>query len=131
MFYKLINENFFIEFTKYETQNGLLLYGTAKNDIQKAKDNDVWIANPEGFRTVKYNNIKNIISFYLNVDDTNIIDRLNKRDSNKIELIRRFLTDTGMYTGIEKEVDYVINNNGNIQNTVLDIIKILKERNII
>jgi len=51
-----------------------------------------------------------------------------KRGDNVMESFRRIISDQGSFNGIEREVDYVINNDRSLEETVQEILSILKEK---
>lgn len=124
-FANLFINNFFIETTVF---NGWS-YGTPKKDCN---DNSVIVINPHGLRQLKTNNIK-FTSFYIKVPRRDRLIKMIERGDNIEEAYRRNLSDVGMFTGIEDEVDYVIENIG-YRHTVKDIgniiVTIIKNMNI-
>lgn len=116
-FKKKINEGFFVEWKKYETVKGTWYYGTALDDIMKARNDDysVIILTKDGLE--KLNSFCshlvgiNLLSVYLDVDTKVIKQRLLKRGDDKKEAARRIKYDKKDFKGIENMVDVVIENN--------------------
>lgn len=116
-FKKKINEGFFVEWKKYETVKGTWYYGTALDDIMKARNDDysVIILTKDGLE--KLNSFCshlvgiNLLSVYLDVDTKTVKQRLLKRGDDKKETARRIKYDKKDFKGIEKMVDVVIENN--------------------
>ena len=102
-FKRLVEENFFIEYTTYRDW----YYGTAKTDCED--DYTVAVLNPPGLRKFKRLGV-NCTSVYLNVDRrSRLIQMLNRGDEIE-EAYRRNITDVGQFSGVESEVDFVIEN---------------------
>lgn len=91
--------------------------------------NSLIIITPQGYRDImdKFENELDIKSIYLKSNDKTIKKRLLKRGDNKDEAQRRLEHDNKDFEGIEKEVDYVIENNyddefSDVVYNVLDVI---------
>ena len=112
---------FFAEHTIYNEW----YYGIATDDCI---DDAVVVVEPHGFRQLKQIDGMNIISFYIQVDERERLVRMVKRGDNLLEVFRRIFSDQGVFQFIENEVDYVIDNNSNINidNVVDDIIEIIE-----
>jgi guanylate kinase len=75
---------------------------------------------------LKANKNLNIKSFCINVDERTRVIRMMKRGDNIMESFRRIISDQGMFSGIEYEVDYVIDNpDGELDLAVGKIVNIL------
>jgi len=107
-FDKKLNTDCFAENTSYNTVFGVWRYASAKEDID---DNKVCVLNPDGLRQLKEHDDLNIVSFYIEVDEDIIINRLIKRGDKKKEYERRLEADRNDFANIFDEVDYVINGN--------------------
>ncbi len=131
-FFSLKDRGQFLENTEYTTPEGIWRYATGKDDVIDADKTSILIINPEGFRAIKRMlPKKELLSIYLDVDDTTLIDRLNHRGDKKIEVFRRYFTDVGMFTGIKHEVDYSVDNGDKLDTTVKSILHILKSNEVI
>lgn len=110
-FINKVNENFFAEWTIYETECGSWYYGTAKKDY--APGEKVCILSPNGLEQVRKNKkLLKITSFYLDVNDDVLKERLMRRRDNKDEIKRRFSQDEKDFNEIHSKVDFSISNNG-------------------
>lgn len=102
-----LNNGFFAENTKYDTVDGVWRYGAAIEDVD---NNKVCVLNPDGLSQLKANKDLNIKSFYINVDEDSIHEKLNFRGDKKSEYERRLESDKTDFCGIEDKVDFIINN---------------------
>lgn len=128
-FNEAISRNLFAEYDEY-SQNRM--YGTLKSDYTKG--NKVSVLTPNGLRQLKKNfpnedifsvlieaNLGTRIKRYIDRCGT---DKFSYDDKNEISA--RVERDFGMFLGLEKEVDLVVQNNENTK--ISDIVKkILKE----
>lgn len=113
-FTDMIRNNLFAEYDEY-SQNRL--YGTLKSDY--VEGNKVVVLTPNGFRKIRQNcNSNNIYTVLVNASlgarvkryiDRCGVDKFNFDDKN--EIASRVDRDFGMFLGLEKEVDLVIDNN--------------------
>lgn len=112
-FSEMLKNNLFAEYDEY-SQNRL--YGTLRSDYTDG--NKVVVLTPNGFRKIKQN-CKTDNVFTVLVDASlgtrvkRYIDRCGVNEFNfddKNEIASRVERDFGMFLGIEKEVDMVINN---------------------
>ena len=113
-FTDMIRNNLFAEYDEY-SQNRL--YGTLKSDY--AEGNKVVVLTPNGFRKIRQNcNSSNIYTVFVNASlgtrvkryiDRCGVDKFNFDDKN--EIASRVDRDFGMFLGLEKEVDLVVDNN--------------------
>ena len=116
-FAKKIDEGFFAEWKKFKVAENTWYYGTALDDIMKARNDDysVIILTKDGLE--KLNSFCshlvgiNLLSVYLDVDTKVIKQRLLKRGDDKKEAARRIKYDKKDFKGIENMVDVVIENN--------------------
>lgn len=112
-FIDMMRKNLFAEHDEY-SQNRL--YGTLRSDY--ADGNKVVVLTPNGFRKIKQNcktdNIYTVlVDASLGTRVKRYIDRCGVNKFNfddKNEIASRVERDFGMFLGIEKEVDLVINN---------------------
>lgn len=114
-----LNTGYFAENTSYNTVFGVWRYASAKEDID---DKKVCVLNPDGLRQLKKHDDLNIISFYIDVDEDIIINRLIKRGDKKEEYERRLEADRIDFSNIYDEVDYVINSNELTAEALADVI---------
>lgn len=115
-----LQNGFFAEYTIYNSW----YYGIAVPDC---KDDSIVVVEPHGFKQLRKINGLNVISFYIKTDERERLIRMVKRGDNLLEVFRRIFSDQGVFQFIEDEVDYVINNNSNINidDVVDDIIEII------
>lgn len=104
-FIELKNGGFFAETGEYRKW----YYGTPKN---QCTDDKVCVVTPSGLRQLKNNPELNIVSFYIQINRRDRLIKLLQRDSDIEECYRRSLSDCGQFDAVDKEVDYVINNDG-------------------
>lgn len=109
---------FFAEYTIYNSW----YYGIAVPDC---KNNSVVVVEPHGFRQLKKIDELNITSFYIKVNERERLIRMVKRGDNLLEVFRRIFSDQGVFQFIDQEVDYVIDNNKNINDSINNIINLL------
>lgn len=102
-------EGFFAEITKYNMVQGTVYYGSAVHDVEKAS-NSVIIINPDGLNQIKEKEL-NVTSFYIDVEEKELIERLKRRGDNKSEYERRLETDKNDFKNIHNEVDFIIDGN--------------------
>ena len=112
-FIKLKEQSFFAETTTYRGW----CYGSAKDDCT---DDKVCVMNPHGFRQLLKNNGLNIKSFYINVPRRDRLIKILQRGDDIEEAYRRSVSDEGQFTGIEEEVNFVIDNDG-YKKSVMDM----------
>lgn len=117
-FLNKLQNGFFAEYTIYNSW----YYGIA---IPDCKDDSVVVVEPHGFRQLKKIERLNIISFYIKVDERERLIRMVKRGDNLLEVFRRIFSDQGVFQFIDQEVDYVIDNNKNINDSVNEIIEFI------
>lgn len=88
-----------------------LFYGSAKKDY--LDPNQMIILNPEGLRSVLKNATESsdFCSILLDAPESTLKARLKTRGDNPFEVDRRLHADAFDFSGLEKEVDYVIKSN--------------------
>ncbi len=120
-FEKKLSEGFFAEHSIYNSWN----YGIASDDCY---DDAICVVETSGMRQLKANKKLNIKSFCVDADERTRVIRMMKRGDNIMESFRRIISDQGMFSGIEYEVDYVIPNpDGGLDLAVEKIVNILNE----
>jgi guanylate kinase len=120
-FFEMLLDGKLSESTTYNSWN----YGIATEDCI---DDAICVIEPVGFRELKHKKNLNITSFYIKVPERERVIRMMKRGDNVMESFRRIISDQGSFNGIEREVDYVINNDRSLEETVQEILSILKEK---
>lgn len=123
-FLNKLHGKFFAEFTIYNEW----YYGIA---VEDCIDNAVVVVEPHGFRQLKNLDYINTFSFYIQVNERERLIRMVKRGDNLLEVFRRIFSDQGVFQFIDQEVDYVIDNNSNINiDDVVDyIVEIIEVKN--
>ena len=77
-------------------------------------------------KQLKANKDLKVKSFYIETDERTRVVRMMKRGDNIMESFRRIISDQGMFSGIEYEVDYIIPNpDGELDLAVEKIVNIL------
>lgn len=121
VFNAYLKQGQYAEWSEYTTVNGKALYGINKNDIKLDKYRQVCVVNPHGFeQLVDKLGKENIISIYLVRDDRERVLSALKRDNDDFktvlkEVSRRFEADEIDFADMESKVDYVINNDDDIE----------------
>ena len=124
-----------IEQRKYDTIYGPWYYFTTSYNIDLENYNYIGDNTLEGLdQFVKFYGLENIISLLIKVDDgvrlQRALDREKREESPKYqELCRRFLADSRDFSeeNISKRpITSIINNNGNLDNTMEEVEKVLK-----
>ena len=116
--------NDFVEYTYYNGWN----YAVAGEDC---KDDSIVTVEPVGYRMLKRNKNLNITCFYIKVDERERMIRMMKRGDIVMEAIRRIISDSGLFSGIEHEIDYIIKNpDGKLEDAIDEIDEILTKNNI-
>jgi len=116
-FENMIIENELIECRKYNTiYKGMIdiwYYGVHKDSIDLSKNNYIVVLDIKGLIEFKKHFKKNIISFFIDVDEQTRKQRcINREDFDETEWARRWLDDVDNFTDevINKEVDYIVEN---------------------
>jgi guanylate kinase len=117
-----IKAGFFVENTTYRGW----YYGIAKQDC---KDGKIAVVEPFGYRQIKAIYPDSTISFFIDVPIVECLHRMIHRgDTDYMEMFRRIISDQGTFANVEKECDYIINNNRSLQETAKEIHYIIQNR---
>ena len=129
-FKQKINEGYFVEYKKYDTEFGKWYYGTSLEDLENAEDNNVIILTPDGYRDVVNKLSKKSITIYIYANNATIKKRLLKRGDDKNEAQRRLEHDNEDFKGIENEVDRIVYNNDgtDIDEVVNKILEFMEDK---
>lgn len=127
-FMNKIREDFFAEWKTYATKQGIWHYGVSLQDIINSDDKAIVIITPEGFRELRERFNFNTFSIYINCSQEIIKSRLIKRGDSPDEATRRLKADNKDFKYIEKDVDRIMYNNGDINETIKEIVKLINER---
>lgn len=122
----------FLETTSYLIPSeGIVKYGLAKKDVVLSKSSYVVILNPIGLQQVEEQLGKeNVVSIYIHRNDKDRFISYLNREEKEFSLIledayERFKKDLNDFAGIETKVDYVINNNGSLEDMMIQFLEIL------
>lgn len=122
----------FLETTSYLIPSeGIVKYGLAKKDVVLSKSSYVVILNPIGLQQVEEQLGKeNVVSIYIHRNDKDRFISYLNREEKEFSLIledayERFKKDLNDFAGIETKVDYIINNNGSLEDMLLQFLEIL------
>lgn len=127
-FMSKIREDFFAEWKTYTTKQGIWHYGVSLQDIINSSDKSIVIITPEGFRDLRERFNFNCFSIYIDCSNNIIKDRLIKRGDNNDEAARRLKADNKDFKHVEKDVDRIVYNNGDINETIKEIVRLINER---
>lgn len=118
-FLQKLDSGFFVEDSLYNSWH----YGIAKEDC---KDDAIGVVEVSGFRQLKKNENLHITSFFIKTEERERVTRMMKRGDKVLESFRRIISDQGMFSGIEREVDYVVENpDGKLNDAVQEIYNII------
>lgn len=132
--WQLEQEHKIIERRKYDTEQGTWYYYTTSENIDLEKHNYITISTLEGLDDyIRYYGSNRIISLLFQLEDGERLQRALNEESEKenptyTELCRKFLADFKDFSkeDLEKRpITKVIDNNGNIQETVEEVNKVL------
>ena len=123
-----IKSDFFAEWKTYTTKYGVWHYGVSVQDLVNADDKSIIIITPEGFRDLLEKFNFNYFSIYIDCYEKILRERLIKRGDNPSEASRRLKADNIDFKHVKKDVDMVIENNGNVSSVVTEIIKTIKQK---
>lgn len=122
----------FLETTSYLIPSeGIVKYGLAKKDVVLSKSSYVVILNPIGLQQVEGQLGKeNVVSIYIHRNDKDRFISYLNREEKEFSLIledayERFKKDLNDFAGIETKVDYVINNDGSLEDMMIQFLEIL------
>ena len=122
----------FLETTSYLIPSeGIVKYGLAKKDVVLSKSSYVVILNPIGLQQVEEQLGKeNVVSIYIHRNDKDRFISYLNREEKRFDLIlddayERYKRDLNDFAGIETKVDYIINNNGSLEDMLLQFLEIL------
>lgn len=122
----------FLEATSYLIPSeGIVKYGLAKKDVILSKSSYVVILNPIGLQQVEDQLGKeNVVSIYIHRNDKDRFISYLNREEKRFDLIlddayERYKRDLNDFTGIETKVDYVINNDGSLEDMMIQFLEIL------
>ena len=127
-----VNDSF-LETTKYVMGGDKIVhYGMLKSDLSLGQGNKVCVLNPHGAeQAIEKLGKENVIVVYIKRDlKTRFIDSLKRCSSETFRetlsnAVKRLEVDDKDFAGIENKVDYVVTNDGDIEDTVHDLVRVL------
>ena len=105
-FNKMVENNEFTEYKRYNTAHGVWSYGSVITSEQELSDDCyVIILTPQGLRDLS-KKMSRYIAFYLNVSLKSQLERLKKRGDEEQQIIKRLINDAKDFENILDIVDY-------------------------
>ena len=105
-FNKMVENNDFTEYKRYNTAHGVWSYGSIITLEQEYSDDCyVIILTPQGLRDLS-KKISRYIAFYLNVDFKTQLERLKKRGDEEQQIIKRLKNDAKDFKNVVDIIDY-------------------------
>ena len=105
-FNRMIENNEFTEYKRYNTAHGVWSYGSVITSEQELSDDCyVIILTPQGLRDLS-KKMPRFIAFYLNVSFESQLERLKKRGDEEQQIIKRLQNDAKDFENVLNIVDY-------------------------
>ena len=105
-FNKMVENNEFTEYKRYNTAHGVWSYGSVITSEQELSDDCyVIILTPQGLRDLS-KKMSQYIAFYLNVSFESQLERLKKRGDEEQQIIKRLQNDAKDFENVFDIVDY-------------------------
>ena len=105
-FNKMVENNEFTEYKRYNTAHGVWSYGSVVTYEQEISDDYyVIILTPQGLRDLS-KRMSRYIAFYLNVSLESQFERLKKRGDEEQQIIKRLKNDAKDFENVVDIVDY-------------------------
>ena len=105
-FNKMVENNEFTEYKRYNTAHGVWSYGSVVTLEQELSDDCyVIILTPQGLRNLS-RKMSRYIAFYLNVSLKSQLERLKKRGDEEQQIIKRLINDAKDFENVLDIVDY-------------------------
>lgn len=105
-FNRMVENNEFTEYKRYDTAHGVWSYGSVITSEQELSDDCyVIILTPQGLRDLS-KKISQYIAFYLNVSFESQLERLKKRGDEEQQIIKRLQNDAKDFENVLDIVDY-------------------------
>ena len=105
-FNKMVENNEFTEYKRYNTAHGVWSYGSVVTSEQELSDDCyVIILTPQGLRDLS-KRMSRYIAFYLNVSLKSQFERLKKRGDEEQQIIKRLKNDDKDFENVLDIVDY-------------------------
>ena len=104
-FNKMVENNEFTEYKRYNTAHGVWSYGSVITSEQELSDDCyVIILTPQGLRDLS-KKMSRYIAFYLNVNLKSQLERLKKRGDEEQQIIKRLINDAKDFENVLDIVD--------------------------
>lgn len=105
-FNKMVENNEFTEYKRYNTAHGVWSYGSVVTSEQELSDDCyVIILTPQGLRDLS-KKISRYVAFYLDVSLESQLERLKKRGDEEQQIIKRLINDAKDFENVLDIVDY-------------------------
>ena len=105
-FNKMVENNEFTEYKRYNTAHGVWSYGSVITSEQELSDDCyVIVLTPQGLRDLS-KRASRYIAFYLNVSFESQLERLKKRGDEEQQIIKRLQNDAKDFENVLNIVDY-------------------------
>ena len=105
-FNRMVENNEFTEYKRYNTAHGVWSYGSVVTSEQESSDDYyVIILTPQGLRDLS-KKMSQYIAFYLDVDFESQLERLKKRGDEEQQIIKRLKNDAKDFENVVDIVDY-------------------------
>ena len=105
-FNKMVENNEFTEYKRYNTAHGVWSYGSVITSEQELSDDYyVIVLTPQGLRDLS-KKISQYIAFYLNISFESQLERLKKRGDEEQQIIKRLQNDAKDFENVLDIVDY-------------------------
>lgn len=130
-FRECIDDNLFVEYRRYHVVNGDWWYGSLKSRYLTSSPKDAIILTPDGYTAIKnYLKTHNISHdvFLITADYNTRRERIKKRGDDDVEIIRRMESDEVDFSGLDTSEFTIIQNNGDISDAILQILRIVMEK---
>lgn len=132
-FFKMGNNDKLMEFTSYYIPNeGYVYYGLPKKNVDLTKSSYITILNPNGIEQLfKEMNPVDVLVIYIKRDDHDrVVDYLNRekgKDVRKVleNCLERYVRDEIDFRDIDLLADYVVENDGNMQDLFQKVVDII------
>lgn len=113
-FNRMVENNEFTEYKRYNTAHGVWSYGSVVTSEQELSDDCyVIILTPQGLRDLS-KKMSRYIAFYLNVGFKSQLERLKKRGDEEQQIIKRLENDVKDFENVLDIVDYNFHTDGKI-----------------
>lgn len=132
-FLKMGDNDELTEFTSYYIPNeGYVYYGLPKKNVDLTKSSYITILNPNGIEQLfKEMNPVDVLVIYIKRDDHDrVVDYLNRekgKDVRKVleNCLERYIRDEIDFRDIDLLADYVVENDGNMQDLFQKVVDII------